>query len=475
VTSVTEHGGRRPPGAVLRRWLPAAVLTCAVAGYNRFPLTYPDSSNYLDNASAILHGREPWFLLRPLTYGFFLIPFATPLTVWLIPLAQGFLVAWVVDLALRCATVSLSNRGFVALFAALSTVTTLPWATGQIMPDVFTGAVILLCFVTLWETDQVPRPTRWAAAALLTFSIASHLSHLPLYALLLLGALGARWAGDTSRSGRRFLRLALRGSTPLIAAAGLLILPNYAFHREVVLSRSSEVFGLAYLVGNGSAQRYLHRTCPTERYLLCSELSDLRTDLDWFLWAPAGPRARYAPELERRPSRFRREAAAIVAGTWRQEWPSIIRTALKAGVAQLGSFHIHHGSADHTRSSMVASALARIGPAPLQAYEASGGAHDSLPVGAASSVYSVVVAMALLAILACSSIFRAAGRAPVRALIGVACAGVLLNPFVTASLAAVRARYQSRVVWLLPLAAAVGAIQVIGNRRRTVRGRPAGD
>jgi hypothetical protein len=456
----------------LRRALPAALLTCVVALYNGFPLAYPDTANYLGNAYSIAHGQQPDFFHRPLTYGLFLIPFATPLTVWLIPLAQGLLVALVVELALRGAAVSLSTRGFLALFAGLSIFTSLPWTSGQIMPDVFTGLLILLSFVTLWGHERLSQRRRLMVAGLLTVAIATHLTHLPLYGLLLVVGLAGRWVAlGKSRSWRDLSAVALRGSVPLVLAAGLLMLPNYWLHREPVLSRSSSLFALAHLMGNGTAQRYLARACPTRRYLLCSELAALRTDLDWFLWAPDGPGMRYRAEPEPAGSMFLREARAIVSGTVRQEWPTIARKALRAAVVQLGTFRIHHGSADHTFSAAVAEATKRIGRAPLEAYRASEEAHDALPVTAASRAHYLAVGLSLLVILGCLPALRGPAHSPLRALIATVFAGVLLNALVTASLAAVRPRYQSRVVWLLPLTAAVAAQVAIEGRRGRLRSR----
>lgn len=56
----------------------AAFVTCVVALYNEFPLTYPDTRTYIiANARDFLGGRQPSFFDRPVTYGLFLIPFAS--------------------------------------------------------------------------------------------------------------------------------------------------------------------------------------------------------------------------------------------------------------------------------------------------------------------------------------------------------------------------------------------------------------
>jgi hypothetical protein len=447
----------------LRRLLPAALLTCAIALYNRFPLTYPDAGNYLENALAIAHGKAPWFFYRPLMYGSLLIPFATPQTIWLIPLAQGLLVAFVVDLTLRTAAVPLSDRGFVAVFAGLSACTSLPWISGQIMPDVLTGVTILLCFVSAWGDERLTVRERWTVGALLTIAIGSHLSHLPLYGMLAVTTLFWRVLVDrASRRRRRFLPLALGAMAPLVVAAGLAIGSNYYFHRAAVLSRSSALFALGHLVGDSLAQPYLDRICATQRYLLCAERASLRPNLDWFLWHPDGTWKRHEPEVQRGDSTFLREAPAIVAGTLRQEWPAAIRASLHTAIVQLRTFGTDAG--DFAFSNSVAKALARLGPRTLRAYDDSRQVQHSLPLGAARRLQYAVVGASVLVLLGCLQALRGGAFAPMRALIGTVFLGVVLNALVIGAFAMVQPRYQSRVVWLVPLMGAIAALQVVRGR-----------
>ena len=375
-------GSRHPrlgPPAWLLRLLPAALLTCVVALYNHFPLTYPDTGNYLDNAFALAHGRVPFFFYRPLVYGAFLVPFATPQTIWLIPVAQGLLAAFAVDLSLRAAAVPLSTGGFLMLFGGLSALTSLPWFTGQIMPDIFTSFVILLCFVLVWGHERLTRRERWTAGALLAFAIGCHLSHFPLYGMLVVATLAGRLVLDrAARRWRPFVSLALQAIAPLAAAAGLLIGSNYYFYRAPVLSRSSALFALAHMVGDSLAQRYLDRACGARQYLLCSERGSLRADVDWFLWDSDGPLKRHEAELQRGDSTFLREAPAIVAGTLRQELPAVIRSSLRGGIVQLGTFGAAPG--ENSFSASVERAMKQLGPAAARGYTASRQARDALPV-----------------------------------------------------------------------------------------------
>jgi hypothetical protein len=449
--------------AWLGRLVPAALLTCVAAVYNGFPLTYPDTGNYLENALAIAHGRAPWFFYRPLMYGAFLIPFGTPQTIWLVPVAQGLLVAWVVDRTLSTIAMPLSSRGLLTLFAGLSAFTTLPWISGQIMPDVFTGLMILLCFGSVWGRELQTPVERCAVGALLTLAIACHLSHFPLYAVLMATTLLGRLLVDRTSPWRRHLPVILGSVAPLVAAAGIVIGSNYYFHRKLVLSRSSSLFALAHLAGEGLAQRYLARACPTRRYLICSEQSSLRPDVDWFMWDSAGPWKRHEPEVQRGDSTFLREAPAIVAGTLRQEWPAAVRASLSDMIAQLGTFGMHPG--ELAFSGTVANALRRLGPGTLRAYTASRQVRSSLPIDAVNLVQDSVFGLGVLVLLGCWRSLRGRAHAPVRALIAVVCLGLVFNALLVAGLATVHPRYQSRVVWLVPLTAVLAALQTTRARR----------
>jgi hypothetical protein len=458
--------GEAEPGWLFSRWRPllvAALLTCVLALYNHSPLTYSDSGNYLDNARDLLHGHRPWFFFRPLTYGVFLVPFANPVTLWLLPVAQGLLVAAAVDLALRSASVKLSGRSLVGLFAVLSSVTSLSWFSGQIMPDIFTPILILLSFVVMWAPLSTER-TPWLSLALLSFAIATHLSHFPLYGILLFGGLGARLGTDPGvRSWRRAWPLALRTGMPLAVAMLIVIAPNYVFHRQAVLSRSSSLFVLAHLVEVGAAQRYLERACPARRYALCAERAELRADTDWFLWSAAGPRARSEAAMARGDSTFLREAPLIVAGALRQEWPAVLARSLRATAKQLVTFGIHHG--EHSFSAEVAAAMERLSPGAARAYRASRQANDGLPTSAATGLHYASVGGALLALLWCLPRMSGPQERPFRILVGTVVLGVVANAAILATLSTVHPRYESRVIWLVVLAGAVAVLELWDERR----------
>ncbi len=459
------------PGSPFWRVVAAAALTCVVALFNHFPLTYFDSGGYLKNAYAFAHGVHPPtrggpftnpFFYRPIAYSLFLTPFATPATLWALPLAQGILVAFAVNLALRCAGVSLSTRGFLLLIAALAVGTSLPWFSGQMMPDIFTSVVILLAFTTLWGGDQLKLWEKLATAGLLTLSLASHLSHLPLYVGLL--AVGLVWRKLADGETLLPRDLALRAVGPLALAVAGLVASNWLVDRKPVLSESADLFYLARLVGDGTAQRYLDRACATRGYLLCAKRDSLRYDSDWFLWDPAGPWTEYQQD----PA-FLTEAGDIVRGTLRERWRRQGVASLWNARRQLLTFGTEPG---WQRSEVeVAPALAAFGPSTLSAYRASRQAQRALPLAAASEVQKACVWLALVLLVGCLPVLWARRRRAVLAFLGIGLAGVVLNALVMGTLSSVNDRYQSRVIWLVPLLAWVAMAEVSRTRPRPAASR----
>jgi len=440
----------------------AALATCVGALFNRFPLTYPDSSNYLDNAIDLTHWHRPWFFFRPLAYDVFLTPFATGLTIWLLPLVQGLLVAIAVRLALRTAGVDLPGGTFLALLGGLSVLTGLSWFSGQIMPDVFTSIMILLTFVVLWAPDDA----RWRGlivpAGLLSLAIATHISHFLIYPVMWsVGVVARAASARPARAWPEAGRAAVRGGLPLLLALGAVIGPNYIRFRQPVLSRSAPLFTLARLMGAGAAQPYLERVCPEKSYALCAELGHLPVTMDDFLWDPAGPAQRAFAAMERGDSTLLQQAPEIVAGTIRQEWRAVLRSGLRDAALQLVSF----GQYGEGFSRHVGATLERLGPATVRAYQGSRQVSQTLPAAALTRVHYVVVCAGFAVLLVLLPRWRRPQDGPFCALVALVLLGILVNADVLGSLSQVHPRYAARVIWLVPLLGAVAVLRWRDARR----------
>ena len=506
----------RPMPDLYRRLLAGllALLLCLPALVNGFPLVFDDSAHYLrkpfafvqelargrlstdagqyrgympshfgggeaapksatappEAAPAVPLSGNPFFL-RPAPYSLALLPFAHPVTILLLPLAQALLVVLLAEALLRAVAGPVppawARFGIaVALLASAA-----PWFASQIMPDVLTGCLALWLGLLVAGGDWLRRPWRAAGFALLgAFLIGSHLTHLPLAAGGALVGLGLRWAIERGLDPLRWRRAGL-ALVALALAAGGLVGTNLAFGKKATLSESSPLFMLARMVGDGTAALVLEKDCPAGAgWLLCGQPEFWRVDSDDFLWKQEAPWLRHWAERDR----FLAEAREITGRVLREHPGEQAARSLANFARQLVTLSIDPQLAEPPPRSfgelagqmgaptdrLVAESLASTGDARLAAYR-------RLQDHAQKALFWVaLVALAGIAVLA----WRAR-RGPLLAVAALALALVVGNAFLAGALSAVHGRYQSRITWPVTLlAVAAGAAAL---RPRAIMDRPA--
>jgi hypothetical protein len=468
----------------------AAAATCIIAAYNGSPLLYTDSFYYLRRALAFVQGassvsvdvadyqqfqvaaapaasNNPFFL-RPAPYTVFLLPFANVYLIYLVPFVQGLLVAYLVSLALRVARIDMQPKEFVLLFLLLSLGSSLPWISGQIMPDIFTGMVILLFFILMFGGNHLNRLEKVFLALLLTGAISTHLSHLPLFIGLVV-VCATYWLLFDRKvtSVSNFAGLILG---PVIMAALLLAASNYVFTKKITLSESSDLFYLARLAGDGTAQDYLRETCSHKPYLLCAEMDNMPRDAEYFLWDPNGPWSKYQDVPE-----FMTEAKEIVRGTLRSYPLNQAQKSAENFLEQLVRFEIDH----HLKGQVIGESMAdrirlldNFGGNIRAVFEDSRVVRQDMALFNIANKLQMVVVLISVLILGVSLPFLIVWRERVCLLfIAVVVTGLLGNAFVLSALSMVADRYQNRVIWLLPLAAFF-AVWQISRRVSVLRSKP---
>lgn len=239
--------------------------------------------------------------------------------------------------------------------------------------------------------------------------------------------LGAALVGHVAVDRAVSLRRVAVSAVPLAVAVGLVMAPNYLLHRELVLSRSADLFALAHLVHEGLAQRYLDRACATQTSLLCPERSSLRADIDWFRWGATGPWMRHEPDWRRGDPTFLREARAIGRGTVREELPALVLSSLRNGATQLVTLGLHPN--EHRSSPTVQGAMKSL--RILEPYLDSRQVQRTLPVAGANVVQYTSAALGLVLLLWSLPRLRDPAHGRLRLLTATVCAGITINAFVT--------------------------------------------
>lgn len=459
----------RTPGAAARYVLPfasAVLLLSWTAIANGFPLVFGDSGTYVATG---LELRYP--IDRPPVYGLAIAPLILAAGLWAVVAAQGLLAAVLIHLALQTTTPAADRRAgaiqLVVTAALLALLSSLPWFTGQIMPDFATGLVCLAVTVTL--ADREPR-VAWPTAALLALLIGFHLTHVLLTAILI------ALAGTTLlilRDWREALRRCLPATCALLAAVVAISGMNLVARDRFTPSLSSDMFTLARLFDGRLAQPLLAERCRVEPLLLCA-VRDIVDDPaepkpgQQFLWNVRSP---LWSLTDAHPDALRREEATIIRDTIRTRPGAVAALAWQGWRDQLTTARTGvlrpYGAGDSITAKLEADLPGDL-PAFHRALQQQGrlGALNRVPAEA------IALALLLLAPVILAWAWRT-GRHRLAALTALIIVTVVANAAITGALSGPDDRYQSRVLWL-PLLLFCAAVWSMRRRPSVTGGEPAG-
>lgn len=429
----------------------ATMLLLVPAVWNGFPLLFYDTGAYLGRAffDTLSPGRSA-------VYGFFLGAGRWP-DFWPVVLLQSAVTVWVVALLLRAE--GLAGRIlFVALFTVLAVATSLPWLTGQLMPDVFAGLSVLALYLLVFRADALGWE-RWALVALIAFAAASHNATLAMLLLLIAAGTAAR----ASRRGTVPAPGLLRGSLALVLGATLLITANFAVTGRVLWTQGGTAFVFSRLVQDGIVHRFLDDNCPDPRYELCRYRAQLPYNANDFLWhqGAEGPFGRIggfdggAEEM--------REIA--LRSLW--QYPGLhLATALRATFDQLLAVGTGWGIVHDVWDAY--GHIENLTPEAVPAAHSARQRHDQIPFGTINLLHRPVAwgsmaALALFLIVA----WRRREFDRLLPLASTVAAALLANAFVCGVLSNPHDRYGARVMWIATLFVVIGLARALPAARFT--------
>ena len=429
----------------------AVLLT--VAFWNRYPLVTSDTGTYVHSSFTLRVPSD-----RPVFYGLFLAATHLGHTLWLSIIAQSLVVAIMLTLVVQRIWPAAEPAMSVAIAVALVFATSLPWLVGQVSPDVFTGLLVIGAYLVATDRADDGRWPRTFAIACFVFSIMVHSSHL------LLGLVLAAAAGLAVRGGWR-----LPGTSTLCKAVGAAViasvLGNLALSGKAVLGRGSHAFLMARLIEDGVIERVLDERCADEPYRLCAFRGELPTAAEDYLWRRDG--------LLQRTGGFggsRAESTRLIRAALVDHPGLVLRSAVAALGAQLVRFRTGDGLAPPAPDSWVEVVLTTRLPDAESAYRSARQHRDALALPIVNGLHeaaAVAAALALSALIVSGRVRRPIVQ--LAALVGLA---FVVNAAITGALSGPHDRYQSRVVWLIVLAALFALADAISPS--AFRPRPGG-
>ena len=304
--------------------------------------------------------------------------------------------------------------------------TTLPWFAAYAMPDILGAAVLLVYAIALRRLDSLPIGAVIVLILVGAFAVASHYGHFPLAAAL--ACLVLLWR----LIGRRLTVLSFAVCLlPIVIPAGANFTTSQAALDEGSIAPKRLPILLARSLADGPAAWYLNEACPEAGYAMCELFDVMPENVGVFLWTEDGLAGATPAQLDR----IRDEEIPVLLAAFRA-YP----------VAQLRSLF---------GNAMLQ--IVRVGTGqliPQDATDEDGHLRTELaqsdPVIAAFDRITLV-ATGLAAIVLLMAMVIAPPTRVWREAVWVVLFGLLANAGVFGGLSAPVDRYQSRIVWLLPV------------------------
>lgn len=410
--------------------------------WNGFPVVFYDTGGYLDSymTGRLANGRSA-------VYGLFL-RLGIPTGFWANIIVQAVTVTWLVMLTLRAHGFGGQPWLATAVVIGLAVFTSLPWYAAQLMPDVWVPAAVLAVYLLAFRGDELRQWEKIALGAVAAFAIAGHLATLALMVglvavLPLWRAIAPRWHWPVPALGRPVLAVA--AGIFLILFANLFIAGRFAF----IPGGSNFVFGR--LIQTGIAARYLADHCPDPSLQVCAWRDSLPTDGDVWLWDAQSPLWKMGGW-----EGFEDEGRRIIFDSIRQ-YPGLhLRAATTGALSQLvmvetgdyltpWTWHTHGILEKYAPRWYAAFLAARQQQADFD-FTWLNAAHVPIALAATAGLLGAVLLTRGRRVRRSAAAFA---LIVVIAFLGnaVIC-GVLSNP---------HDRYQSRLIWLAPLALVIAA------------------
>jgi hypothetical protein len=451
-SSVVRHAGAILVAAFLISW-PAL--------YNRYPLLYPDSMSYLEDgrlvAQAVFqHKFSADYGGRSFIYCLGILPFHWNVNPWPIVALNALLTSYVLWLVLRSFFPRQTVTRYLALILPLSLFTGLGWFVSMIMPDILGPVLYLSIYLLVFTRESLSRVERLALILIAWWAVASHITHLMLaagFCVLLLALVAFR------RSMRRWLPgIAEVAIIVLVAAAAHLALHSYLYG-EPSLAGKRPPFLMARVIVDGPGHSYLQQHCSDTKFVICNYLPDIPNNVNEFLWNLDGIWQTASPVTR---ECLRQEEMPFVLATLRTYPREELCISATNFWRQLTTFDL----GDYGPNRWVLDVFEKVLPGARSHYLATPQAQDTLPDDFSTSAQNWAVVISLVLIGALTPFIWRRRKPRAVGLAAVIVFMLIANAFVTGALSTVEARYQSRVIWLLPLLAGLFVLERFDHRTR---------
>jgi hypothetical protein len=256
----------------------SSLILLWAAFYNGYPILFVgDSFGYYHYGLKLDHDTGAHSFL----YGLFVAGFSFHHTFWTVAFIQCFIVSIILFETIKVFSGNEpNNRIFILIILTLSVFTSLTKYTGKIMPDIFTG-LIMMCFYLLMFGKYSKRNQ-----AILIVSIALFLCfHTSFVFIFLLFSVGYMLFLLVNKEIKRYYKKVLIMIFLCISPFVTVYFTHSLILKNAYYSKCSHIYLMAKLSDMGILKKYLDDNCSNSPNILCNYKNEI-INLHNFMYNP---------------------------------------------------------------------------------------------------------------------------------------------------------------------------------------------
>jgi len=424
----------------------SSIILCSMAYYNTFPYVYnTDTAAYMEAAYTGKAGDD-----RPILYGLFIFLTSANYSLWLVIFSQAILVSYSLLVVFKTFVSKSSLQWmantyglfFLSYVVFVSFLMSASFQVSWLMPDVFT-AISFLCLISILFLKDIKSFDFIASALIWVLSLAMHNSNSYICLLVLtlilfmLAILRFRKRSQPFHPGRVFLAISLIVLSNLFLAS-----IHYIYGKSFKGTRGGIVFFMGNLVDMKVIKPYLDENCGSKNYQFCKYKDNISPN---FLWDEKSPLYKTGGWIKNEDEYKEIIKDILTTPKYLRE---VVAKSLLLSLKQFFLFETGEAPVPWNKVHGVMFRFHKNETDFLKYYNARQN-QGTLDFNLINFAQRVIVATLLM--VYGYMIIRKKGTPATRILICFVLLSLLVNASFCATFSGAFPRYQSRVIWLLPL------------------------
>ena len=377
-------------------------------------------------------------------------------SLWLTVALQAVVISWLIVKLFQLSCPRIWARGSVTVITVISFLSSASFFAGLIMPDIWVGLMILALALTWIYDVRLTKREKFLMFGILTFGALAHNSHLALLAAMLVALAILQFFPG-------FRRLLANGAFALPMLALLLgIFGHFAFSSAIRVLYDARLIQLphitAHLVDLGPGLRYVENNCPESGFAVCDYVDRLPVDWIAFLFDSKPETGVFAIAPQPVQQALSDEQLGFAIATLMSEPVPLMKGLLLDGLSQLWKISIDDvpigpNNQDYIDSNFPTDVVEMVLGARI--FQSPGLVTRFSIVIQVFTAFSAVIILLWMIQSIKEGVSTDQRVQNIRAVAVILLLGLFLNALICGVLASPYGRFQARIIWLLPVLAAL--------------------